>query len=172
MLATGEIVFLSDQDDIWLPGKVEKVLNVFTSIPGVTMVATDAMVVDGQGRTISESFFSMRGCFSAGAFHNFVKNKYLGCTLSFRRIMLRNFLPIPRDVPMHDMWFGILNDIYGRTYFINEPLIAYRRHGRNASPPVHADSLRMALWRCRLAKNIAFRVLGHSFGTGPQQDAV
>src|SRR6267378_2104983 len=72
MLATGEIVFLSDQDDIWLPGKVEKVLNVFTSLPSVTMVATDAMVVDGQGRTISESFFSMRGCFSAGAFHNFV----------------------------------------------------------------------------------------------------
>jgi glycosyltransferase involved in cell wall biosynthesis len=157
-LARGDIVFLSDQDDVWLSGKVAKALEVFASNPDVTMVASDAMLIDEQGRTLNQSFFSLRGRFSAGLVRNFIKSKYLGCTLSFRRTMLRHFLPIPRDVPMHDMWFGLLNEIYGKTYFIDQPLVAYRRHRRNASPFVHVDLGQMLLWRCRLAKNIFLRV--------------
>lgn len=160
--AGGDIVFLSDQDDIWLPGKVAKALDVFASNPRVTMVVTDAVIVDEQGRVLNPSFFSVRGRFSTGFVRNFIKNKYLGCTLSFRRTMLRRFLPIPHDVPMHDIWFGLLNEIYGKTYFIDEPLTAYRRHGRNASPFVHAGPLPIFLWRYRLAKNIISRV-----ATGP-----
>jgi glycosyltransferase involved in cell wall biosynthesis len=157
-LARGEILFLSDQDDVWLPGKMAKALEVFASNPEVTMVASDARLIDEHGRTVNESFFSVRGRFSGGFIRNFVKNKYLGCTLSFRRAMLRYFLPIPRDVPMHDIWFGLLNEIYGKTWFIDQPLVAYRRHRHNASPFVHAGLGRMLLWRARLAKNIAFRV--------------
>ena len=157
-LARGDIVFLSDQDDVWLPGKVVKVLDVFASNPSVTMIASDAVVIDEQGRTLNESFFSTRGRFTGGFIHNFIKNKYLGCTLSFRRSMLRKFLPIPPDVPMHDIWFGLLNAIYGKTYFIDEPLIAYRRHRRNVSPFAHAGVVQMVLWRSRLAKNIVRRV--------------
>jgi glycosyltransferase involved in cell wall biosynthesis len=157
-LARGEIVFLSDQDDLWLSGKVAKTLEVFASNPDVTMVASDAVVIDEQGRTLNESFFRVRGRFAGGFVRNFLKNKYLGCTLSFRRSMLRSFLPIPHDVPMHDMWFGLLNEIYGKTRFIDEPLIAYRRHRRNASPFVHAGPLKILRWRYRLAKNIVRRV--------------
>jgi glycosyltransferase involved in cell wall biosynthesis len=157
-LARGDIVFLSDQDDVWLAGKVAKTLGVFASNPDVTMVASDAMVIDDQGRTLNESFFSTRGRFSSGFMHNFIKNKFLGCTLSFRRTMLRNFLPIPHDVPMHDVWFGLLNEIYGKTYFIDEPLIAYRRHRGNASPSIHAGLTQMLLWRSRLSKNLVWRI--------------
>ena len=137
-LAGGEIVFLSDQDDVWLAAKVAKVLQVFISDPRATMVVTDALVIDEHGQTLNPSFFSLRGDFSPGFMRNFIKNKYVGCTLSFRRTMLRRFLPIPPDVPMHDVWFGLLNEIYGRTRYIDEPLIAYRRHRRNASPSSHA----------------------------------
>jgi len=157
-LAQSEIVFLSDQDDVWLSGKVEKALKVFASKPEVTLVASDATLIDQDGRTLSESFFSTRGRFSRGFLHNFIKNKYLGCTLSFRRAMLRRFLPIPPDVPMHDIWFGLLNEIYGKTHFIDEPLVAYRRHGRNASPLAHAGLLQVVAWRYRLAKNICGRL--------------
>jgi glycosyltransferase involved in cell wall biosynthesis len=156
--AGGDIVFLSDQDDLWLPGKVAKVLDVFASNPRVTMVVTDAVIIDEQGRVLNQSFFSVRGRFSTGFVRNFIKNKYLGCTLSFRRTMLRRFLPIPPDVPMHDIWFGLLNEIYGKTFFIDEPLIAYRRHRRNASPLLHAAPLQILVWRYRLAKNIIRRV--------------
>lgn len=162
-LARGDIVFLSDQDDVWLAAKVAKVLQVFSSDPRATMVVTDALVIDEHGRTLNPSFFSVRGHFSRGFLSNLIKNKYLGCTLSFRRTMLHKFLPIPPDVPMHDMWFGLLNEIYGSTRYIDEPLIAYRRHGRNASQSSHAGPIQMVVWRCRLAKNIARRVAERAF---------
>jgi hypothetical protein len=94
--------------------------------------------------------------------HNFVRNKYLGCTLAFRSSMLPIFLPIPPDVPMHDIWFGILNALFGETYFLDEPLVAYRRHGGNASPLVRESFGRAARWRYRLAKNLAGRLISRA----------
>jgi glycosyltransferase involved in cell wall biosynthesis len=161
-IAKGDVIFLSDHDDVWLPGKVDKALAVYRARPTVTMVASDVRLIDEEGRTVEPSFFARRGRFASGAVHNFVKNKYLGCTLSFRRGMLRIFLPIPPDVPMHDIWFGILNGIYGETHFLDEPLVAYRRHGGNASPIVSPGFGRAAIWRLRLAKNLAGRVLRHA----------
>jgi len=163
--SSGDIIFLSDQDDVWLPGKLSKSLEAFASDARVTMVVTDAMIVDEEGNALGPSFFAQRGRFAPGAVHNFIKNKYLGCTLGFRREMLAVFLPIPRDVPMHDIWFGILNGIYGRTVYIDEPLVAYRRHGRNASPVVSPGFGKAARWRYRLAKNVARRVIGRAMGS-------
>jgi len=164
-LATGAIVSLSDQDDVWLPGKLAKSLEAFAADPRITMVASDATVIDDEGNTLSSSFFSQRGRFAPGLLHNFVKNKHLGCTLSFRREMLAVFLPIPLDVPMHDIWFGVLNSIYGRTHYIDEPLVAYRRHSRNASPLVSPGLGRATRWRYRLAKSIARRVISRAIGS-------
>ena len=164
MLASGAVLFLSDQDDVWLPGKLAKSLEALASDPRVTMVASDATIIDDEGKTVGSSFFSQRGRFVPGFVGNFIKNKYLGCTLSFRREMLSVFLPIPPDVPMHDIWFGALNSIYGRTCFIDEPLVAYRRHARNASPIVSPGPAMAARWRYRLAKNIARRVIDRTIG--------
>jgi glycosyltransferase involved in cell wall biosynthesis len=158
-LASGEIVFLSDQDDIWLPGKVQSALDVFALYAEVTLVASDANIINAHGQKLSDSFYSRRGRFSGGFLHNLAKNKYLGCTLAFRRRMLDYFLPIPADVPMHDMWFGVLNSLYGKAYFIDQPLVAYRRHDRNASPFTHAGFRTMALWRWRLLRNVVRRAV-------------
>lgn len=153
-LAGGDILFLSDQDDLWLPGKVDKVIEAFSSNPEVTMVATDAQIIDESGSVVAESFFEQRGKFSSGVVRNLLKSKYLGCTLAFRRSMLRYFLPIPQDVPMHDMWFGLVNDIYGKTHYIDQPLIGYRRHGKNASPAIGGPATQRLVWRWRMAKNL------------------
>jgi glycosyltransferase involved in cell wall biosynthesis len=153
-LADGDIIFLSDQDDLWLPGKVEKIIEVFASNQEVTLVTSDANVIDESGSMVAESFFDGRGQFSAGVVHNLVKNKYLGCTLAFRRSMLDHFLPIPDDVAMHDMWFGLINDLYGKTYYIDQPLISYRRHGKNVSPSVGAPAAKKIVWRWRMVKNL------------------
>lgn len=157
--ADGDIIFLSDQDDLWFPGKVEKTIDVFFLNPQVTLVASDASVIDKFGSVVEKSFFARRGRFTAGVLRNIVKNKYLGCSLAFRRSMLKHFLPIPGDVPMHDMWIGILNDIYGKTHFIDEPLIAYRRHGDNLSPSAAAPLVQRLVWRWRLVKNLILRVM-------------
>ena len=77
--------------------------------------------------------------------------------------MLDYFLPIPKDVPMHDIWFGLVNDIYGKTVYIDQPLIAYRRHGDNVSPFIVGESVVQKLvWRWHLVKNLLLHVLHHS----------
>lgn len=153
-LARGDFLFLSDQDDLWLPGKRDKILEEFSLYPSVTLVSSDAQIIDGSGIVLADSFFSQRGRFSAGVLHNLVKNKYLGCTLAFRKSMLKRFLPIPKDVPMHDMWFGLVNDIYGKTHYIDQPLIAYRRHGKNVSPAIAGPIAQRLVWRWRMVKNL------------------
>lgn len=156
--SVGDILFLCDQDDIWRSDKVERIVSVLASDPVTTMVVTDAQVIDAAGNVTAQSFFRQRGAFSSSVLHNLVKNKYLGCTMAFRRSMLGHFLPIPSDVPMHDMWFGLLNSIYGRTLFIDQTLIAYRRHGNNASPSAGASPVMRVVWRWRLIKNLFERV--------------
>lgn len=161
-LAQGDILFLSDQDDLWLQGKVDKISEAFSLNPDVTLIASDVQVIDETGCVVADSFFEQRGHFSAGVLHNLIKNKYLGCTLAFRRSMLEYFLPIPRDVPMHDIWFGLINDIYGKTLYIDQPLIAYRRHGSNVSPSVGAPIMQKLVWRWRLVKSLLLRRLQYS----------
>lgn len=163
-LAHGEILFLSDQDDLWLPGKVRTMMEVFASHPEVTLIASDARIIDGSDSVVADSFFARRGRFAAGVLHNLFKNKYLGCTLAFRRSMLERFLPIPPDVPMHDMWFGIINAMFGKTHYIDQPLVAYRRHAANASPAVRASLLQGLVWRWGLIRNLAARVTRLTLG--------
>ena len=161
-LAHGDILFLSDQDDLWLPGKVNTITEAFATNPEITLVASDAKVIDKDGLVVADSFFSQRGRFSAGIVHNFFKNKYLGCTLAFRKTMLTYFLPIPRDVPMHDMWIGLINTLHGKTHYITQPLIiAYRRHGSNLSPSGGTSIFQKVVWRWRLAKNLAMHAFHH-----------
>jgi glycosyltransferase involved in cell wall biosynthesis len=160
-LAHGNILFLSDQDDLWLPGKVDKIIKVFSQNPEITLVASDAQIIDATGSVVADSFFAQRGRFVAGVLNNVLKSKYLGCTLAFRSSMRDHFLPIPEDVPMHDMWFGLINDIYGKTYYIDQPLVAYRRHGNNLSPSVGAPVAQRLVWRWHLVKNLLLHICHH-----------
>jgi hypothetical protein len=73
--------------------------------------------------------------------------------------MLEVMLPFPSNLPMHDSWIGIMNQLFGSVYFIDTPLIAYRRHSRNFSPSTHAGLARMITWRWNLATAVIGRVL-------------
>lgn len=157
-LSSGEIIFLSDQDDIWCPRKVDKTMAIFSSMQKITMVATDATVINGNGEIMQSSLFLIRGKFKPDLINTIIKNKYLGCTLAFRRSIIDKLLPIPKDVPMHDIWFGCINSLYGKTFFINEPLILYRRHNNNVSPMKSVYLLKQIKWRIRLVKNIISRI--------------
>lgn len=131
--ASGDIIFLSDQDDIWMAGKVAEIVNIFRSDKDVTIVATDAMFIDEQDKVIGESFFKKTGRFRSGWLQTLIKNRYLGCTLAFRKEMAEYILPFPDNIPIHDTWIGMVNDIYGKSHYIDKPLIQYRRHSSNVT---------------------------------------
>jgi glycosyltransferase involved in cell wall biosynthesis len=149
-LARGEGLFLCDQDDIWYPEKIERVMEVFYTNSDVTLVISDARIIGAEGEEISPSYFGVRGAFAPGVVANIIKSKFLGCAMAVRSCMRERFLPFPAKLPGHDMWIGVVNEVYGKTFFMNEPLIAYRRHGGNISPERRECINKMLTWRWQL----------------------
>lgn len=166
-LASGNIIFLSDQDDIWHPEKVARFTEAFAN-PRVTLVLSDAAIIDKQGKVIVSSFFQQRGRFVPGVLANLIKNKYLGCVMAFRRVLLERILPFPGSIPQHDMWIGLVNGVYGETRYIELPLVQYRKHDTNASQASsnqHGSLLQMLRWRWALVNSLVGRVTQQSYKT-------
>jgi glycosyltransferase involved in cell wall biosynthesis len=159
MYASGDLIFLSDQDDVWRPDKIETFRKFFAANPAITLALSDAKVIDQGGSEVSASWMEERGRFRSGVISNFVKNRYLGCAMAFRKIVLKNCLPFPPGAPMHDMWIGLTNELFGRTGFVNESLFNYRRHGTNATTGKHAALGQMIRWRWGLAASLFTRAI-------------
>jgi glycosyltransferase involved in cell wall biosynthesis len=161
-MAGNEIIFLADQDDIWMDDRVKKISGLFAENPETTLVLSNARVIDDSGRVVKDRFLKIYNPVNSGlvkAIKNIVKNNYLGAAIAFRKEMARYILPIPGDVPMHDMWIGILNDIYGRTYYLDEPLIQYRRHSGNLTSDRHSSPGQILKWRIILIRRLVERVM-------------
>lgn len=156
--ARGDIIFLSDQDDLWYEDKVAIVLGAFAESPDVTLVLSDAEIIDEAGNKRESTYFETRGQFVPGVVANILKSKFLGCAMAFRANLRELFLPFPSTLPGHDMWIGVVNEWYGRTLFIKQPLIAYRRHGGNASPETHRGFGQMLRWRWQLIVGLIGRI--------------
>ena len=146
----GRYIFLADQDDIWMEHKVERVLEAFERKKAMVVIH-DAAVFEGDNpqQIEIESFFRFRGS-RAGVWKNMLKNSYIGCCMAFRRELKEIILPIPNQIEMHDQWIGILGDsAAGKSCFLPDTLLLYRRHGDNNSSMKHygfGKMLRNRLW--------------------------
>lgn len=143
--ASGKFIFLSDQDDVWLPRKVDAMLQ---ALEEADLVISDCSVVDGGLNVIARSFFRARGS-GPGVLKNLWRNSFLGCCMAFRRQILSYVLPFPGNLPMHDWWIGLMASRKGRVVFLDEVLTLYRRHGANATYAIvsHAPFLQRLRWR-------------------------
>jgi GT2 family glycosyltransferase len=147
------IVLLCDQDDEWLPGKVDAMVAAFAD-PHVTGVVTDAVIVDEDGNLTGESIFAYLRS-GPGVVHNYVKNSYLGCCLAVRREVLDVALPVPRAVRTHDGWIGITAEMLGEVVFLPTPYVTYRRHDANVSQMEPFGFADIARRRLALAGHLA-----------------
>ena len=155
--ARGEIVFLADQDDIWLHDKVAVVERAFDD-GDCCIVVSDAVVVDEGLRTLHDSFHSERNS-GPGLLKNLVKNSYLGCTMAVRRSVLEKALPFPRNIPMHDIWLGLVGEVFCRPVFIDNKLVLYRRHEHTVTTGRRATVVRMLAWRFSLIVGLGLRYI-------------
>lgn len=146
--ARGDYIFFSDQDDLWLPGKVPRVLKEFAA-SGALAVVTDAVVVDQNGTPLQPSYFAWRGS-APGFVRNFYQSAFLGCCMAVRRDCLRFLLPFPPLTYMHDQWTGLACSFVGQVRFLAEPLLAYRRHGETVTRMRRSSWCWIVLHRLRL----------------------
>jgi glycosyltransferase involved in cell wall biosynthesis len=125
----GKYIFLCDQDDVWLPGKVAHCIEVLQTYD---IVVTDCNVVNERLELLNESFFKSMNS-GPGFFKNFFKNTYLGCCMAFRAEIIPIILPFPKNIPMHDIWIGFVGELMLSTAFTNRSFSKYRRHKQNVS---------------------------------------
>ena len=126
--ATGKIIVLSDQDDVWLENRMAVIEEAFKDGQNpIHLIVTDGYVVDENENVIEDSIFKKLGA-GKGILKNIYDNTYPGCCLAFSRELLQVALPFPKGIPMHDMWLGILGEMFGRVDFVAEKTIKYRKH--------------------------------------------
>lgn len=135
--ATGDVIFLSDQDDVWFPNKVTTQLGL---LEGYDLVVSDAAVIDEKGNVLHPSFFKINYS-GKGVIRNWVNNSFMGCCMAFNRKILEYVLPFPAHIAMHDSWIGLNASLVGKSHFLNQPLVYYRRHGRNTMPSFRKNYL-------------------------------
>ena len=156
---TNDLVFLSDQDDVWTPHKVKVIKEYFRQEEDVILIMSDLVVVDQDLKTMNESYMKLRGC-STGILRNIVKNGYVGCALAFRCKLKEMILPFPKGIPMHDQWIGIIAEMFGRSKMVEDKLLLYRRYGDNVTSLTSNSSIfQQVTWRLKLSVCLMVRKL-------------
>ena len=135
----GDIIFLCDQDDVWVDKKIEVMLEPFVN-PAVEAVFSDALIVNRKLAGPSYSFWHVhnflgerRRRFETG--HAFVEllkgNIVQGASLAFRSCLRRVVLPFSPNFS-HDHWIALQIAAVSALVPIDEKLIMHRQHGANA----------------------------------------
>lgn len=151
--ASGEIIFLSDQDDVWMPDKISTMKHELLTHD---VVISDCSVANDALEIFEPSFFAVNNS-GKGIIRNIIKNSYMGCCMAFTRKVLEKALPFPSNIPMHDMWIGLIGEMNYNVKFLDMPLVYYRRHQRNASSSGFASDApftQRLFWRFVILKNL------------------
>ncbi|GAB3374832.1 glycosyltransferase family 2 protein [Azotobacter armeniacus] len=131
-LCSGDILFLSDQDDAWFENKLEIIEQAFSTHPEKMVVLNDLEITTENLQPTGRSKLgNIRDLGFGDAYF------IIGCCTAIRRSWLEIALPIPdvighHHIP-HDIWINKLADLLGLRLIIERPLQFYRRHGNNAS---------------------------------------
>ncbi|QQE87163.1 glycosyltransferase family 2 protein [Azotobacter chroococcum] len=131
-LCSGDILFLSDQDDVWFENRLAIIEQEFSAHPKKMVVLNDL--------EITTENLQPTGCRKLKNIHDLgFRSTYLitGCCTAIRREWRDIALPIPEVIGHHhiphDMWINKLADLLGTRLIIERPLQFYRRHDNNTS---------------------------------------
>lgn len=129
-----DYIMFCDQDDIWLPDKIELTLKRMLEVEdGPTLIHTDLTVVDKKLNIIANSFWKFQNIDPKRKNYNhlIVQNNITGCTIMINRklgsLVKGNF---PNGI-MHDWIIGIIASLEGKIEYIKKQTILYRQHGKN-----------------------------------------
>lgn len=149
----GDLVALSDQDDVWTPDKLALLVTRFAADPDLLLVHTDARLVDSAGAPLGLDLLDAleatagerTGLESGDAFAVLMRrNLVTGATVVLRRSLVDLAAPFPAGW-VHDEWLAVLAAGIGTLRLESAPLLDYRQHGANvigARRPTMGDRMR------------------------------
>ena len=143
-LCTGDVIFLSDQDDVWFPEKIATACAALEENPDALLLVHDAELVDEDLNALGLTTF---GQVRARGWSD--REFTQGSCFAMRRELLEWVLPLPDAYPFHDVWVADLARDLGAVFVSERRLQLFRRHEANASP-IEMGS--RAGWRRRMLK--------------------
>lgn len=154
-LCTGDLVFLSDQDDVWEADKIKRTISVFENDSDIALVFTNALLVDENLKSLNVKLWDktfdkkkQKQFLENKAFELLLKERIVaGATVCFKKELNNYVLPIPilGDF-IHDGWLALVAAKIGKVVFVDENLVKYRQHSSQQIGAVN-----------RSYKNILFR---------------
>ena len=131
-LCENEIVFLCDQDDMWIPEKVEVILNQFKISPELQVIATNAFIINDDEDMLNVSTIydipskTTKEMKKILFFH---QNFCTGATMAVRKYFADDLMPFPpENLFHHDEWIALKASLKNQLLFLNDRLIKYRIH--------------------------------------------
>jgi glycosyltransferase involved in cell wall biosynthesis len=152
-IAKGDTIFLADQDDVWLPGRVQLMMARLQE-SNAALVTSNFEWMDACERPLDVAFAGVSSTASARHFRNIAdifigKTNYFGCAMAFRRELVAMIAPIPSYVESHDLWIALAANQIGSNLHIDDKTLRKRRHDSNTTSTVSNRSLFLKL-RSRL----------------------
>lgn len=152
-------IMFCDQDDIWLPNKIEQSLKAIQkeekhnlNVP--ILIHSDLTVVNENGAIICASLYEMQNI-NMSYFNRverlLVQNAITGCTMMINRALAEKLGTIPNDAIMHDWWIALHAIVFGKIVYLKDSQILYRQHVSNT---VGAKDTRSIAYITRQLRNI------------------
>lgn len=146
--AIGDYIFLSDQDDIWLP---QKVVHCLSLLQENDCIVTNYQKIDSNGK-IFQDFGFRKNPLHKSPLLNILDSHFRGCCMAFKADLLKIALPIPQNIIGHDYWLGVLARKYCKVYYELTPYIQSRWYTDSVSSPKKTSlyyklSFRFTLWK-------------------------
>ena len=173
---TAPYVALADQDDLWLPQKLEQALALLQQLEALhgpetpLMVHSDLELVDAQAQLLGCRYLQHQRLDPRRTDPRdlALTNVVTGCTALCNRALLQKALPIPAEALMHDWWLALVASALGQIALVEPPGVLYRQHGANV---LGAQGLGWPYWRQRLKQLLGDSVAGGSTRAVLQQAA-
>lgn len=149
-LSTGDIIFLSDQDDVWFDKKIEIITNKFINHNNTVLIYSDACITDSNLKPTKHTLFERRKNLildKAGS-SSFLTNRVgvKGCTMAFRSCLKEFIFPIESGWG-HDHWIVFIAHAVKSVVSINQPLMYYRRHATSAGNDALLEGGHLKAWK-------------------------
>lgn len=159
--ASGEYIFLADQDDIWAPNRVKVMLESLIQNKGSLVVCNSILINENEEKIGNiyyknplDSLFPIAQCLKHAPF--------LGCVMAFDRILFDSCLPFPKKMNTHDTWISLCALQKRKVVVINKPLHFYRIHGNNVSGNSKNSVFFKFVYRFYLLKEILLKRMKRS----------
>ncbi len=136
-LCTGEIIFLSDQDDVWVENKVEKYVEHFNENPTIDVLASNGFCID-ENNNVHEKYAiwdvpnfltEQKVEFYYFKIISYLENIATGASFAFRKKITQKIVPFPiLNGFHHDEWIAIVSSYNNSFEMLHEKYFYYRIH--------------------------------------------